>query len=231
MGLAFSATDFEASLGLLWVLCSEGLAPWSGSHFGGVLVPARAAQRLGQGRKCFGGTSWSGSSGESQGGAHSVSQVDGQWQKWCLPLAPSPEQVPPDPCPSSACLKIHQWVSFSCDPSTFQAAASVLGVRVSECVCKPFRSVSVSHSPSALLNVNLTGLQSQALWELVFPVQIPPGWGAWCGACSPCSSGGISVAVTPLLCVGCCTGGVGWTRLCLCHSCLSHCVLYFLFLV
>ena len=45
---------------------------------------------------------------------------------------PSPEKVPLDPLPSGICIKINQWISFSYDSSTFQATASVLGLRVGE---------------------------------------------------------------------------------------------------
>ena len=62
-------------------------------------------------------------------------------------------------------------------PNTFQNVASVLGFRESEFLHIPFKSgVSVSYSLSAVMDVNPNGFQSQMLWELIFPVQIPwPG--------------------------------------------------------
>ena len=41
------------------------------------------------------------------------------------------------------------------------------------------------------------------------PSARPPGWGAQCGACTPCSSGGTSAVVMSLLLLCHCTGGVG----------------------
>ena len=60
------------------------------------------------------------------------------------------------------------------DPDAFQTAASVLGLKVSEVLCVPFKSgVSVFYSPLALPNISPTGFQSQIFGGLVFSVQDP----------------------------------------------------------
>ena len=88
-------------------------------------------------------------------------------------MLPSLEKVPTDPCRSCTRPKINQWISFTYNPGTFQTAASVLGFW-SEFVHMPFKSrVSFSYSPLALSEVSPTGCQSQMLWWLIFPLQVP----------------------------------------------------------
>ena len=62
-------------------------------------------------------------------------------------------------------------------PDSFHTTASVLGLRESEFVHKPFkRGVLVSHSSLAFPNVSPTGFQIQ-LWGLIFLVLVS---GLWC---------------------------------------------------
>jgi len=64
--------------------------------------------------------------------------------------------------------------SFTYDLGAFQTAASVLGLRTSEFVYKPFKNeVLVFYIPPVLLQLRLTDLQSQILWQLGFLVQVP----------------------------------------------------------
>ena len=51
-----------------------------------------------------------------------------------VPLFPSLEKVPPDPCPCATCPDISQWVFILNDSGAFQAAAYVLWLRLSEFV-------------------------------------------------------------------------------------------------
>ena len=68
------------------------------------------------------------------------------------------------------------------------------------------RVESTSHSPLALLKVSLTGLQSQTLWGLVFPVQDEE---AQCGAWITHSLGRSSATVIILPFVSHPPGGMG----------------------
>ena len=62
-------------------------------------------------------------------------------------------------------------------PVFFQAAVSALELRVSEFLHEPFKSkVSFSYKTLALLDVSLTGFQSQMLWGFIFPEQL-----SWAG--------------------------------------------------
>ena len=89
------------------------------------------------------------------------------------------EGAPPNsrhkyPCPQSE-LQLHvafhgdspRWACRS-DPGCYQITASFLGPRSCETLCTPLKSGEV---PLALLKVSPTGLQSQTLWGLIFPVQ------------------------------------------------------------
>ena len=101
--------------------------------------------------------------------------------------------------PVSETLQDSWWVW----PGSFQITASVLGHRGCEILCASFKSgVSISYSPLALLKVSTVGLQSQMFRELIFLVQDPCGWGAWCGAWTPHSLGRISAVVIILPFVG-----------------------------
>lgn len=60
------------------------------------------------------------------------------------------------------------------DPGPFQCIASVLGLEACEILRETFKSgISVSLSPTDLLNISSAGLQSQTFWELIFPVPDP----------------------------------------------------------
>lgn len=59
-------------------------------------------------------------------------------------------------------------------PVFFQISLSALDLGACEIFHVPFISrLSVSYIPLPLLLANLTGLQSQVFWALVFPVQHP----------------------------------------------------------
>ena len=61
------------------------------------------------------------------------------------------------------------------DLGSFQITASVLGLRVCEILCAPFKSgIFVSYSPPSLLYASPAGLQSQIFCRLIFSVQDPP---------------------------------------------------------
>lgn len=80
-----------------------------------------------------------------------------------------PKKVPTDPCPLSTCPKVNQCNFFVYDPEAFQTATSVLELRESKFVHKPFKcGVSISYSPSALLNVSPTDFQCRMLWGFSF---------------------------------------------------------------
>lgn len=60
------------------------------------------------------------------------------------------------------------------DPAPFQCIASILGLGACEILCETFKSgISVSLSPTALLNISSAGLQSQTFWKFIFPVPDP----------------------------------------------------------
>lgn len=88
---------------------------------------------------------------------------------WCLPVLPSLENFPTDPCLSGTHPKISQWAFFLYTPGAFQAAASVLNLRVR--LCTPFKSkVLVSSCPLALLDKHPISLKARH-WG---------GWSSWC---------------------------------------------------
>ena len=110
-----------------------------------------------------------------------VLMVEALKNGFCQCLYPQGEsQLPP------ASLGSSPRSASGSDPGSFQITVSALGLGVCEILCAPFKSgVCISYSPLALLKVSFTGLQSQVFWELIFPVQDPPGWGAQCGAWTP----------------------------------------------
>ena len=60
------------------------------------------------------------------------------------------------------------------DSCSFQIIAFVLGPRVCEILCVPFKSgVFISYSPLVHLKESTAGLQSQKFWGLVFLVRKP----------------------------------------------------------
>ena len=57
------------------------------------------------------------------------------------------------------------------NPGSYQITASALGPGAGEVLCALLESgVTISLSPLGLLKVSPTGLQSQMLWGLIFPV-------------------------------------------------------------
>lgn len=57
---------------------------------------------------------------------------------------------------------------------TFQTAASVLSLRGSEFVCRPFKNeVSVFYTFLALLELSPADFQIQMLWGFIFLMQVP----------------------------------------------------------
>lgn len=135
-------------------------------------------------------------------------------KNWHSSVLPSPEKVPPDP---HTCPRMSHWISFSYDPVLLQAAASALGLRVSEFVYKPFKSwVSVSHS----------------LWlswtyaSPVFKARCYGGLYSWCreadvGLRALVPHGGTSMVVISFPLVGCCIRVIGLTRPRLCTTPVS----------
>ena len=86
--------------------------------------------------------------------------------------------------------------------------ASLLGLKASEFVYKPFKSwVSVSHSPSALLEISSTGFKARHSGGSSF--QCRYSWrGAELGAWALSSSGGTYTVVITLPLVDLCSDGV-----------------------
>lgn len=69
----------------------------------------------------------------------------------------------PEACLSGTRPKRSPWISFPCDRGTFQAAACVLGLGISEFVCESFKSgVSVVCVPPALLALSPAGFQGRS---------------------------------------------------------------------
>lgn len=94
-----------------------------------------------------------------------------------LPVLLCLEKFPPDHCPSVTHPKGSQWI-FLYDFSTFQAAASVLGLGISEFVPVSFKRSLSSHRSLAFPDVRLPGFENQVLlWELIFLVQLL--WACW----------------------------------------------------
>lgn len=72
------------------------------------------------------------------------------------------EKFPTEPGPSSTQHQVCQCNDFMDDSGVFQTTASVLELRVSEFWHKSFKcGVSVSYSPSNLLDASPAGFQSQ----------------------------------------------------------------------
>lgn len=87
---------------------------------------------------------------------------------------------------------ISEWVSLCVCPLTVESQFLV-GLWLSR--DKP-------HSFSKLLQLSISDFQSQMLWQLIFPMQIPRIWDAQSGAWNPCFSGRTSSPVTSLRLVG-----------------------------
>lgn len=117
-------------------------------------------------------------SGQCQGGVNKEC-----YQKWCLPESDqirvrrvkkgekwhpqvflTQEKVPTDLCISSRHPKISQCITITCDPDSFQTAASVPGLRKSP--------TDVSYSSLTLQDVSPIGFQNWMLWGLLFLVQV-----------------------------------------------------------
>lgn len=106
-------------------------------------------------------------------------------------VLPSPKKFPTDLCLSGTRPKISQCISVTYDPGAFQTVASILGLRTNEFVRESVKSgISVLYSPLTLLEVWLTGFQSQMLWGLPFPVQVSQAGNCECGAQTSRFSGG-----------------------------------------
>lgn len=77
---------------------------------------------------------------------------------------------------------------------------------------EPFkRSISVPYSPLGPPDMSPTGFLRKMLWRFV--VAGPKGWGPWCGAWIPHSSGRSCRFVSSLLIVHCCSGSGVLVRL------------------
>lgn len=95
-------------------------------------------------------------------------------QKWHLPQPPSLQRVIPGFWSSNRCLKISKWISFTYSLGTFQTAASLLSLRISESVHKPFKTrISVPYISIALLDISFVDFQIQMFWGLVCLVRVP----------------------------------------------------------
>ena len=129
-----------------------------------------------------------------------------------------------------------QCLSFLYGPGTFQAAASVMDFEVSEFLFKSFKRgvSSLSYSPWAPRDGSPADFQSQFLWALSFPVQVPQAGKPDVGP-GPLLLRGTSAVVISLLFVGCPTGvGRGalvLNRAGLYASYLSQCGLFLIPLV
>ena len=133
-----------------------------------------------------------------------------------------PGEVPLASCLSGMLSKISKWT----DPGSFQISASVLGLRVCELLCTPFKSgFSVSYSPLALLYASLTGFQGA---HLLIEPPAPQDWGNQCGAQTPCSMGRTFAIVIILPFAGHLPRILVLTIPCLCPSYLSHCNSFFI---
>ena len=102
------------------------------------------------------------------------------WKKktknWCPPAPPYPQKVLIDPCSLDTHFKISKWISFTYGTGTFQTATFALGLEwVSFCMY-PSRAEPQFPIALCLLDVGLTSFQSQMLWGLLFPVQVPWTW-------------------------------------------------------
>lgn len=155
-----AAAVFEGCWWLLWV-------EWDGKYFRGASLDVKIGQAY---------SSW-----ECQGRVLGVSKISRGWQKWYLPMPVKlggrrvkqtkqkmmqtstfiHREISTRSLPTLTFPEISQSISFLYDSVTFQAAASALGLRGHE----SFKSgISVSHSPLALLEISISGLQNQTLW-------------------------------------------------------------------
>ena len=108
------------------------------------------------------------------------------------------------------------------------------GPGVREVLCASFKSgVCVSHSPLALLEVSLGGLQSQTFWGLVFPGQDPQAGEPDVGL-GPLTPRGEPLQLSFSSCLWVAylgRGVVDWTIRGLGPSCPCHCGSFFISLV
>lgn len=118
-------------------------------------------------------------------------------------VLPSPKKFPTDLCLSGTRPKISQCISVTYDPGAFQTVASILGLRTNEFVRESVKSgISVLYSPLTLLEVWLTGFQSQMLCGLPFPEQVSKAGNCDVGL-KPLASqeGPLAVMISPPACM------------------------------
>ena len=110
-------------------------------------------------------------------GAHQGWHLGRSVKKWHPTALLFLENVPTYLCSSDTCLRISQWISFTCNPGPFQTAASALAdsdLRISELVHVLFESaVLVSYSFLALPDISPIGFQNQTFRGIVFLMQFP----------------------------------------------------------
>ena len=93
-----------------------------------------------------------------------------------LEIEQTPETSATSVCPQfpPASLGGSPKLAGGSDPCSFQFIASVLGPRVCEILCAPFKSgVFISYSPLVHLKESTAGLQSRKFWGLVFLMRKP----------------------------------------------------------
>ena len=98
------------------------------------------------------------------------------FKKWHLLVLLYTEKVPPDSLLSHA-LKLVNLSLSHMTQGLCKLLPLQLGLRVNEYVHEPFKStVSVSHSPLALLDINLAGFKATQYGDLTSQCS-PLGWG------------------------------------------------------